>query len=161
MTLSKREPRAVPARLGRWPGFQLARAHVRAHAAFQEALAPLALTPKSFGVLVVIIEAGPLSQAALGETLFIDRTTIVAVVDELERAGYVERGRDSSDRRVHSLHATPAGRNALGAAEQVASRIHDEILGDLDGAEREQLAELLARIAGAGTTAENQASPSQ
>ena len=148
MGLIKRDIRSVPDRLSRRPGFLLARAHVRAHAAFQDALAPLGLTPKSFGSLTVIVEDGPLSQAALGETLLIDRTTIVAVVDELERAGYVERGRDSADRRVHSLEATPAGRNVLRAADRVAIRLEQEVMGGLDPAEREQLAGLLARIAG-------------
>jgi DNA-binding MarR family transcriptional regulator len=154
MELSKRDVRTVPDRLSRWPGFLLARAHVRAYAAFQDALAPLGLTPKSFGSLTVIVEEGPLSQAALGEILCIDRTTIVAVVDELERARYVERGRNSTDRRVHSLQATPAGRNALRAAERVAASVEQEVMGGLDSAEREQLAGLLARIAG-------YASPSQ
>ncbi|HWF35473.1 MAG TPA: MarR family transcriptional regulator [Solirubrobacteraceae bacterium] len=147
MSLTNREPAVVPARLARWPGFQLARAHGRAHAAFQDALVPLNLTPKSFGALTVIIEDGPLSQAALGETLFIDRTTIVSVIDELERAGYVERGRNHADRRVHSLQATTAGRNALRAAERVAQRTHDTLLADLDGDERDQLGALLARVA--------------
>lgn len=148
MSPTNREPALVPARLRRWPGFLLARAHVRAHAAFQDALVALALTPKSFGALNVIIEDGPLSQAALGEILLIDRTTVVAVVDELERAGYVERRRNAADRRVHSLQATPAGRNALRAAERLARRVNDEILAGLDSDERDQFAALLARIAG-------------
>ncbi|MDQ6806970.1 MAG: MarR family transcriptional regulator [Actinomycetota bacterium] len=147
MSLTKPDP-AVPARLAGWTGFLLARAHVRAHTAFHDALVPLALTPKSFGALTVIIENGPLSQAALGETLLTDRTTIVAVVDELERAGYVERGLNRADRRVHSLQATTAGRNALRAGERVAQRVHADLLADLDSAERDQLAALLARVAG-------------
>ena len=61
----------------------------------------------------VIAERGPLSQAALGELPRIERTTVVAVVDELERAGYVNRGRYAADRRVHSL-ITPTGRRVLG-----------------------------------------------
>ena len=148
MALTNREPRVVPERLARWTGYLLARAHVRCHDAFQEALAPLELTPKSFGVLTVIVEQGPLSQAALGETLRIDRTSIVAHVDELERSGYVERGRNSADRRVHFLQATPAGRQALRSAERLGARINDELLAGLDGDERAQLNALLARIGG-------------
>lgn len=132
---------------GRWTGFLIARAHLRAHALFQDALAPLALTPKSFGSLAVIAEQGPLSQAALGELLRIDRTTVVAVVDELERAGYVHRGRDAADRRVHSLLITPAGRQVLGEAEQIAHHSHAELLADLSADERDQLHALLARVA--------------
>jgi DNA-binding MarR family transcriptional regulator len=147
MSLINRLP-AVPDRLARSTGFLLARAHLRCHAAFQAALVPLALTPKSFGVLTVIIEDGPLSQVALGETLLIDRTTMVALVDELERAGYVERGRSAVDRRAHSLEATPSGRNALDEAERIAARTHDELFEGLDGEEREALTALLRRIAG-------------
>jgi DNA-binding MarR family transcriptional regulator len=147
LTNRDRPGAAIPARLSRWPGFLLARAHMRAHAAFQDALAPLGLTPKSFGVLTVIIEAGPLSQAALAEITLIDRTTTVAQVDELERAGYVERGRNAADRRVHSLQATSAGKDALRAAERIAEATHDDLLAGLDGAEREQFAAMLARIA--------------
>jgi len=141
-------PMIPPASLARWTGFLLARAHQRAHAVFQDALGPLQLTPKSFGALSVITAHGPLSQAALGETLRIDRTTTVAVVDELERAGYVERGRNPSDRRVHSLELTAAGKKALRAAERVARRIQDELLADLNPSEREALRALLARVAG-------------
>jgi DNA-binding MarR family transcriptional regulator len=148
MSLTKRDLVQVPDRLARWPGFLLGRAHALSHAAFQDDLAPLRLTPKSFAALTVIIEHGPLSQAALGDVLLIDRTTVVAVVDELERAGYVERGRNTADRRVHSLQATAAGKSALRAAERVARHGHDELLAALDSGERDQLAALLARIAG-------------
>jgi DNA-binding MarR family transcriptional regulator len=147
VVISRDQPISVTSELSQWTGFLLARAHQRAHALFQDALAPLELTPKSFGALSVITQHGPLSQAALGGCLRVDRTTIVTVVDELERAGYVERGRNSADRRVHSLGITAAGANALRAAERVAVRCHDELLADLAPGEREQLRALLARVA--------------
>ena len=148
MSLTNRDPlAAVPTRLSRWLLFLLARVNARSHAAFQDALVPLGLRPKSFGALTVIVEQGPLSQSALGETLLIVRTTIVAVIDELERSGYVERRRSAVDRRIHSLEATPAGKNALRAAERIGGRTHDELLANLSAEEREQLRALLARIA--------------
>ena len=147
MALTNRETRAVPERLTRWTGYLLAHAHLRCHDAFAQALAPLGLSPKSFGILTVIVERGPLSQAALGETLRIDRTSIVAHIDELERAGYVERGRNHADRRVHSLQATPAGLQALRSAERLAGAVNDEMFDALDAEERAQLDALLARIA--------------
>jgi hypothetical protein len=122
MSLTNRDPlAAVPTRLSRWLLFLLARVNARSHAAFQDALVPLGLTPKSFGALTVI--------------------------DELERSGYVERRRSAVDRRIHSLEATPAGKNALRAAERIGGRTHDELLANLSAEEREQLRALLARIA--------------
>lgn len=148
MSLINHESRLPPERLTQWPGYLLSRAHLRCHAAFQQALEPLQLTPKSFGALTVIAVRGPLSQTALGETTCIDRTTMVAVIDELEHAGYVERGRNSADRRMHSLEVTAAGQVALESAEEASARVHDEVLADLDTSERVQLAALLARVAG-------------
>jgi MarR family transcriptional regulator, lower aerobic nicotinate degradation pathway regulator len=143
-----REPTIATAAMTRWTGFLLARAHQRAHALFHAALAPLQLTPKSFGALSILTEHGPLSQAALGEMMRIDRTTMVTVVDGLERTGYVQRGRNSADRRVHSLEVTPAGEKALRAAERIARRTHDELLAALSPTERDELRALLARVAG-------------
>jgi DNA-binding MarR family transcriptional regulator len=137
----------APAELARWTGFLLARAHGRAQALFQAALAPLELTPKSFAALSVIKEHGPLSQTTLGETLHVDRTTIVAIVDDLERAGHVTRGRSATDRRYYSLTLTPPGIAASRVADRVARRTHDELLADLTPSERDQLQTLLTRIA--------------
>jgi DNA-binding MarR family transcriptional regulator len=134
--------------LARWTGALLARAHLRAYALFQARLAPLELTPKGFAVLSVVKEHGPLSQAALGEAIRMDRTTVVAVVDELERIGYLERGRDAADRRIHSLETTPAGEDALRAGERIAGDTHDVLLAELTPGERAQLHALLTRVAG-------------
>ena len=40
----------------------------------------------------------------------VDRTTMVAIVDELEAAGFVDRQRNPEDRRAYALEATDAGR---------------------------------------------------
>jgi DNA-binding MarR family transcriptional regulator len=47
----------------------------------------------------MIAEQGQVSQAAVGETLRIDRATMSAVVDELRRASGVEDGRNPADAR--------------------------------------------------------------
>ena len=52
---------------------------------------------------------GPMSQQALGEYIGKDRTTIVAIVDELEQEGLVERRRNPADRRAYALQVTPRG----------------------------------------------------
>lgn len=135
-----------PLSLTRWTGFVLAKAHHRAHSLFQAALAPLGVSPKGYGALTALAEIGPVSQAALGEALAIDRTTVVSVVDELERAGYVLRSRSASDRRIYALQLTKGGRRALATANAAAERAHAELLADLTDDERERLRSLLLRV---------------
>ena len=78
----------------------LGRAHEAHRVLAQRALASFGLSPKGFGALAVLAAEGPLSQQRLAARQGIDRTTMVAVVDELERVGAVERRRDPDDRRA-------------------------------------------------------------
>lgn len=106
----------------------------------------LGLSGKGFGALILLVQEGPLSQQRLGERQGIDRTTMVAVVDELERAGYVDRRRDPRDRRAYSLHATPKGRRVLKRAAEATHRAEDEFLAGLTAADRSRLKRLLRTL---------------
>src|ERR687895_2801260 len=117
-------PRALADRLGPLLG----RAHEAHRAATAEALGRFCLSPKGFGALAVLEEEGPLSQHRLAERQGIDRTTMVAVIDELERAGAVERRRDPRDRRAYSLQATPRGRRVLKRAAEATRRAEEGFL---------------------------------
>jgi DNA-binding MarR family transcriptional regulator len=71
---------------------------------------------------------------------------MVAVVDELERSGYVERRRNPRDRRAYSLQATAAGRQVLERAADATKHAEDEFLAPLPVAERRRLKRLLATL---------------
>ena len=43
----------------------------------------------------------------------LDRTTMVALIDELEQAGLVRRRTHPDDRRKNAVELTPAGRDTL------------------------------------------------
>jgi DNA-binding MarR family transcriptional regulator len=114
-----------------------------ARAIAEPALAPLGLSPKGFGALTILVQEGPMSQQRLGARQGVDRTTTVAVVDELERAGFVERRRDLTDRRAYSLQPTAKGRRAQARAREAAARAEEEFLAPLPEADRVRLKELL------------------
>jgi DNA-binding MarR family transcriptional regulator len=104
------------------------------------------LRVKECGALSVLVEEGPLPQQRLGERQGIDRTTMVAIVDNLERKGLVERRRDPRDRRAYSLHATAKGRRALRRADAVAERAEEEFLAPLPARDRERLKQMLRTL---------------
>ena len=106
----------------------------------------LGLSGKGFGALILLVQEGPLSQQRLGERQGIDRTTMVAVVDELERFGYVERRRDPRDRRAYSLQATAKGRRVLQRAAEATERAEDEFLAPLPDADRRRLKRMLRAL---------------
>lgn len=127
-------------------GFLLGRAHLAHRAIAERALASVGLSGRQFGALAVIVDEGPLSQQRLGERQGIDRTTMVAVVDELERRGLVERRRNPDDRRAYSLHATPPARGVLKQGGEAAKRAEDEFLAAIPAGERRRLKQLLRRL---------------
>jgi|SRR5918996_4748284 DNA-binding MarR family transcriptional regulator len=136
----------LPQSLSHRLGFLLGRAHLAHRAVTGPALAPFGLSPKGFGALNVLAEEGPLSQQRLGERQGIDRTTMVAVVDELERGGLVERRRDPDDRRAYSLQATPKGQRMLTEAVEAAERAEQEFLAGIPARDRAELKRILRAL---------------
>jgi DNA-binding MarR family transcriptional regulator len=127
-------------------GYLLGRAHLVHRAIAERELASLGLSGKGFGALILLVQEGPLSQQRLGQRQGVDRTTMVAVVDELESSGYVERRRDPSDRRAYSLHATAKGRRVLKRAAEATERAEDEFLASLPAPDRRRLKRLLRTL---------------
>jgi DNA-binding MarR family transcriptional regulator len=132
-------PEPMPDALAERLGPLLGRAHEAHRRLSLEALAPLGLGVKSVGALTVLQAEGPLSQRRLAERQGIDRTTMVAVVDELERLGAAERRKDPADRRANALHITPRGRRLLARARTAVAGAEEAFLAPLPPAERQRL----------------------
>jgi DNA-binding MarR family transcriptional regulator len=127
--------------------FLLSQVGAHAAAKFADRLEPIGLKPAHAGILKVIKLADGLSQQALGERLGMFPSRLVAVLDELERRGLVERRDSPTDRRSYALYLTQAGREALEQIGRVAREHQDALCAALDESERAQLAGFLTRIA--------------
>jgi DNA-binding MarR family transcriptional regulator len=97
-------------------------------------------------MLLSYLRAGaPAPQQQLCESLWLDPNNCVLLLNELEELGYVERRRDSADRRRHIVDITDAGRRALERAERAQESLEHEILAPLTEDERTALRSLLSR----------------
>ena len=101
---------------------------------------------KHFSVLATWEEFGPMSQAAIGRRLALDRSDLHAIVGDLEGDGLLRRERDASDRRRNTVALTAKGRAALKRLDARVRQAQDELLAPLSAKEREQLAALLTRV---------------
>jgi len=136
---------ADTALLEEYTGYLLRLAHAHASRSAAEHLAD-GPHPRVFAVLTTLAEAGPLSQQRLAERLRVNRTLMVAVADELERRGYVERERDPADRRAYALHITPEGEAARVALGAVLRQAEATMTTRLGPGERERLNALLRAL---------------
>ncbi|WP_052848968.1 MarR family winged helix-turn-helix transcriptional regulator [Streptomyces avicenniae] len=102
----------------------------------ERAMEPLGLRARPYYVLAALKDNSALSQQDLSRLLSLDPTTMVAVVDDLERRGLVERRRDTADRRRYRVGLTGAGRDLLARADRAVSTAEDEFFQDLTPGQR-------------------------
>jgi DNA-binding MarR family transcriptional regulator len=116
---------------------------------FGERAVALDFTRPQAGLLRLISREPGLSQQAVARRLGTPPSRLVALVDDLEHRGLIERRRNPGDRRNYALHLTAAGEQAMTALSQAASDHEEAISAPLTPAERAQLSKLLAKLAAA------------
>src|SRR3954466_13581911 len=115
------------------------------HTRIATALESIGLTPPSFGLLNLIGARDGAIQQELGSAMGIDPSTMVALIDQLEKAGLAKRRPHATDRRARAVTITPKGRRVLERARQMALEVEGEVLGGLPDADRRALLALLRR----------------
>jgi DNA-binding MarR family transcriptional regulator len=103
------------------------------------ALEPLGITALEWAALLRFDEEPSLSQAGLARLLGIDRTTMVALIDQLEGKGLVKRRPHDEDRRKNAVELTADGRNLKKRAAQLVDACERQFLGALAKSDAYQL----------------------
>ncbi|MGW3343001.1 MarR family winged helix-turn-helix transcriptional regulator [Nonomuraea rubra] len=111
-----------------------------------ERLAAVGARKWHYAALVALRASGPASQAELSRRTGIYRSDMVAVLNELEEHGHVERAPDPADRRRNVITMTASGRRHLERLDRLVADLQDDLLAPLTGPEREQFSALLARL---------------
>ena len=127
-------------------GYHLRRAQSAVFQDFAASMNGTDITPGQFGVLALIQANSGLSQTRLAQILGIDRSTLVAVLDKLERQGLVERAARPNDRRSHALKLSRQGQTRFEALARLVKKHEARIARQLSSRERQMLIELLQRI---------------
>jgi DNA-binding MarR family transcriptional regulator len=115
------------------------------HSQTAAALRSIGLTPPLFAVLNYLGANEGAIQQTIGSAMGIDPSTMVALVDQLERAGLAKRRPHPQDRRAREVRITPKGRRALNRARELAEEVEDDVLQGLSPAERRRLVALLRK----------------
>jgi DNA-binding MarR family transcriptional regulator len=114
---------------------------------FHEVLGPLKLEPGEFALMRAVAASDGEPQNALAERLHISPSWMVAIVDELEGRGLLERRPHARDRRVRNLHLTVGGKKLLKQAERKAQQFDRQVTDPLTETELQELLDLLQRVA--------------
>jgi len=142
-----KQPAALPAELRACTAFLLARVGYAIKLSAIEAFEREGFSMYQYSVLAVLGEGVKETQATIADALTLDRSQLVGVLDELEEAGLIERRRDPTDRRRHTVRLTPAGKKQLVKMRTIVKRIEDAFLAPLDEKARTALHDALLRVA--------------
>jgi DNA-binding MarR family transcriptional regulator len=137
-----REPRGSSA-----PAFLLAQVGAHAASKFAERLRTTSLSPAHAGILRILDASPAITQQALAGALGSPPSRLVALVDELEAKGLVERQANETDRRRYALHLTTKGKAVLQTIGNLVREHQNALLAALSQDERQRLTALLMRIA--------------
>ncbi|MDT0342178.1 MarR family winged helix-turn-helix transcriptional regulator [Streptomyces litchfieldiae] len=122
--------------------------HTATHAGrlVAEAFAGIGARRYHYALLSALDEFGPASQAALGRRCGIDRSDVVAAINELAADGFVVRSPDPADRRRNVITVTEAGLRQLERGYRAVEAVQDELLAPLSAGERRELVRLLRLV---------------
>jgi DNA-binding MarR family transcriptional regulator len=109
------------------------------------ALETIGLTPALFAVLNYLEARDGAIQQQIGSAMGIDPSTMVSLIDQLERPGLAKRRPHPQDRRAREVLLTPKGRRTLKRGRELARGVEDDVLRGLSATERRQLVTLLRK----------------
>jgi MarR family transcriptional regulator, lower aerobic nicotinate degradation pathway regulator len=100
-----------------------------------------------YSVLAILAEDARETQATIADTIQVDPSRLVALLDKLEKRELIVRQRDPHDRRRHVVSITPNGKRELGRLRDMIRKLEDQFLAPLDAEGRKTFHELLVRLA--------------
>lgn len=149
-TRREEDPTEVDGDLEGFIGYNLKRAYVVVSTDFRRIMGKNGLAPRQFSALSLIVQFPNITQSELARKLGIERSGLVAIIDDLEGRGFVSRQPVPGDRRVQALSATTGGQAAYAEAHKMVMAHEAELLSDLSPQEVETLVGLLQRIRSKG-----------
>jgi DNA-binding MarR family transcriptional regulator len=104
------------------------------------------LKPRQFQLLGLLHDHGAMGQRELGETMGVDPSILVTLLNPLEADGFVSRERDPEDRRRHVVTLTAAGRRHFDSATRAQHEAEDALFAGLDDDQRQRLSSALIAL---------------
>jgi DNA-binding MarR family transcriptional regulator len=114
----------------------------------ESSLAPGELRPRHLIALRLLREGGSTSQQSLADSLSLDPSNVVGLLNDLEERELITRRRDPADRRRHIVALSVRGEEELCLAYTRLQLVEDDLFSALSADDRATLYELLVRAVG-------------
>ena len=140
------DPGSDDFRVDAYPFYMLNRASSRYNIVIESQLRPIGLDIPAWRVLMILGEAEPLPIGQIARSAVINLSTMMRIVERMQKAGLVETQSSQDDGRVTELALTPEGRGKLAAARQVTAPIYHKSIRGLSATDFRKLLKLLDKL---------------
>lgn len=97
-------------------------------------------------LLILLLEKGTLTQRELIHITARRSATLSEQLENMEKAGYISRTRNESDKRNIDVSLTASGREAAIKAQENRAERANKLFSQLDENDKEQLFQLLSKL---------------
>jgi DNA-binding MarR family transcriptional regulator len=104
------------------------------------------ITPVQYGVLAVLESQGEVDQITLAQRLALDASTSGAMLERMEKKGWIARRMHPEDRRRRLVSLTESGRTLLMELRDDVETVQHRLLDPLDPKERAVFMRLLGKV---------------
>lgn len=127
-------------------GFNIRRAQISLWRDFNQNVADGEVRPGVFSLMLLASANPGIAQIEIADQLAIDKASVVALVDRLENAGWVQRKRSTEDRRRQGIFLTSAGSKAFKTLKKEMVDHERKFADRFTEQERKTLIALLQRL---------------
>lgn len=114
--------------------------------AYDQFMKPLGITRTQWWVLAHLSRHDGMMQTQLADVLEVGKASLGDVIEDLERAGWVERRVDFADKRAKRVYLTKPAQGLIKRMTVMENDFNSRILGDMSSAERSELIRSLSKI---------------
>lgn len=137
--------RAHPA-LKRYLGYALFKTAMRMKTKMADLISPYGIIPAQIGIIMILKESGPMNQMTLGESMGVDKATMVKLIDGLEEQKLIKRTTPPEDRRAKLISLTEKGIKVQGLLLEKSKNVEAEFLSPLNAAEKKAFRAILDKL---------------
>lgn len=105
------------------------------------------ITPRQFGVLMALLQQGPMTPSALADRISCDRNTLSEMLKRMTARRLISKKSHPGDRRSIQVQITAKGTSALMAVVPAAARLQDLMLAPLSPDDRAHFLRCMRAIA--------------
>ena len=127
-------------------GYRLRLAQILAYRNFEERITDHGATPRYLGLLGIVAANPGQPQNRLAEAVGLQKSSLVTILDRLEKDGILERRPVPEDRRAKGVWLTDHGEEVVAELSREALDHEDSLTRGISPEDRERLLDMLGQV---------------